>query len=462
MGYIEPVLSMRTAVEGAILTGYASAITHPVCTSGNCNWKLYSTLGVCSSCYDITDTLIKTSNCSTGSVDMSGCTYVLQNGTNSDTIVEPLRNGYANASGGMSISTSTMFEKNTSIIGLISLFLARDPRAMKPKLYATSCTLDFCIKKIDSSVVDGSLTENVLSIYANGSLTVDNVPSTPSPASTSPSPVLQEPPTGYAVEPFPMELPPPDIGHVVDPFPLEVPAPDMGAGLGNGPTVDLTPLEVREMADDERNMQLVLNDSAHSDCVTISGTTLSAFHSYLSSLFNGTAISLPGGLLVKASTAAYSNDIIGALFIAQNTSQSHSTPINPLPGLEALMKVVATSMTNNIRNNGNGTGSALGKVWITTSIVHVRWIWLTVPLLLNLAAFVFIVATMRHSQASQTPIWKSSAIAPILHGLSADHHATLSNGTIVTEMETAAENMKISFRPSDDGWRFASETKTMR
>jgi hypothetical protein len=50
---------MLGATYTGIFSGNNSFLVTPQCPSGNCTWEdTYTTLGVCSQCYDITDELV--------------------------------------------------------------------------------------------------------------------------------------------------------------------------------------------------------------------------------------------------------------------------------------------------------------------------------------------------------------------------------------------------------------------
>ncbi|CAG8045873.1 unnamed protein product [Penicillium olsonii] len=61
--------------------------------------------------------------------------------------------------------------------------------------------------------------------------------------------------------------------------------------------------------------------------------------------------------------------------------------------------------------------SANGTVQVTKVFVHVRWPWLILPGCLIVFGSIFLVITIAVSSKSRAPLWKSSALVPYYHGL---------------------------------------------
>ncbi|KAK5958482.1 hypothetical protein OHC33_000325 [Knufia fluminis] len=99
---------------------------------------------------------------------------------------------------------------------------------------------------------------------------------------------------------------------------------------------------------------------------------------------------------------------------------------------------------------------ALDESWETVSgqaismlpFVTVRWYWLTLPALLNLLVLLFLVLTMIATREQKAPLWKSSTLALLFHGLE-DDEIRISNAETVSEMNQAAEHTTVRLRRSD-------------
>lgn len=84
-------------------------------------------------------------------------------------------------------------------------------------------------------------------------------------------------------------------------------------------------------------------------------------------------------------------------------------------GFEKIMENIAASLTKFGLQNANH--SINGDVQITKVFVSVRWPWIILPALLVLVGTIFFAATIAVSKKSDLPLWKSSALAAYYHGL---------------------------------------------
>ncbi|KAJ9613578.1 hypothetical protein H2200_003520 [Cladophialophora chaetospira] len=100
-----------------------------------------------------------------------------------------------------------------------------------------------------------------------------------------------------------------------------------------------------------------------------------------------------------------------------NVMSSYSTIQNL--GFETVMSNIAAALTAmGIKDpSANDVTGSLGTV---ETVVHVRWEWLALPAFLVIGATLFLVLTIIVSSRSTTPIWKSSVNALLYHGLEED------------------------------------------
>ena len=122
--------------------------------------------------------------------------------------------------------------------------------------------------------------------------------------------------------------------------------------------------------------------------ITITGDVVAAFRLYLGQILNGTVSFNSAGETLEVDigippissedqVGAANPNVIQAIFQAMNDTSVISdgeNPTNPLHSLDALLHRVANSITAAIRNNGTGTGPAVGSTWQNTVTIHVRWI----------------------------------------------------------------------------------------
>ena len=78
-----------------------------------------------------------------------------------------------------------------------------------------------------------------------------------------------------------------------------------------------------------------------------------------------------------------------------------------------LMNDLATSMTVAFRSF-SGAEPVAGTVLSDESYVHVRWVFMTVPVAVVLLTGLFLVATSLWTTVSKTKVWKSSALCSFM------------------------------------------------
>ncbi|KAK5227324.1 hypothetical protein LTR72_003314 [Exophiala xenobiotica] len=85
-------------------------------------------------------------------------------------------------------------------------------------------------------------------------------------------------------------------------------------------------------------------------------------------------------------------------------------------GLEAVMSSIAASLTQ-MGLEDPSSNDILGKLGTVEAVVHVRWEWLALPGFLMVGVALFLVVTVILNNRSKTPVWKSSTNALLYHGL---------------------------------------------
>ncbi|KAI1378606.1 hypothetical protein F4677DRAFT_372677 [Hypoxylon crocopeplum] len=119
-------------------------------------------------------------------------------------------------------------------------------------------------------------------------------------------------------------------------------------------------------------------------------------------------------------------------------------------GLDMLMRDTATSMTVAFRGFVGGE-AVHGRATTAESYVYVRWGFAVLPILVVAGAALFLGAAMHCTQKSGTEPWKSSALAPLLHGLGADTRAQFGQAGNLSEQKRQAKGVKVQLGKSDDG-----------
>jgi hypothetical protein len=103
--------------------------------------------------------------------------------------------------------------------------------------------------------------------------------------------------------------------------------------------------------------------------------------------------------------------------------------VNPwMPPFNATQWIasIARAMTVAVRRTGNFQDKThdqvFGQAWDARTMIHVKWVWITLPLLLLFTALIFLVATILRSSKEENAvgIWKTSALAVLFNGLGQD------------------------------------------
>ena len=161
-------------------------------------------------------------------------------------------------------------------------------------------------------------------------------------------------------------------------------------------------------------------------------------------------ISTPEGLAFN--TSQYADDWQDAIWynadyadIRYGELTSSNYPRLYSMGIETFTSNLAQALSNQLRDYGwsNITGSTISML----PQVEVRWYWLTLPALLNLASAIFLGLTIYTTHKHKTPLWKTSLVASLFHGLEPD----LQDGptdTRVSQMDLASKELKVRLKRS--------------
>jgi hypothetical protein len=95
------------------------------------------------------------------------------------------------------------------------------------------------------------------------------------------------------------------------------------------------------------------------------------------------------------------------------------TAMRPPSNVSTSVEKLATALTNVMRSNPNTTEPVFGTGSFEVYI-HVRYGWLALPLVIVVATFGFLVATIGQASKAKAGIWKTSSLATLMHGLSWD------------------------------------------
>jgi hypothetical protein len=117
--------------------------------------------------------------------------------------------------------------------------------------------------------------------------------------------------------------------------------------------------------------------------------------------------------------------------------------------LEERLQNVAISLTNYGLETTNET--ARGRAYAEESYVEVRWWWILLPTLLQLSTLILFITTVVYSHHNSIPIWKSSILAIIYHGVEGLDGKKYQAAERLSGMNTIARVDKMRFSRSADG-----------
>ncbi|OAP61930.1 hypothetical protein AYL99_04133 [Fonsecaea erecta] len=111
---------------------------------------------------------------------------------------------------------------------------------------------------------------------------------------------------------------------------------------------------------------------------------------------------------------------------------------------------VATALTF-LSHQASYFNTVSGTVFTNKTYVAVRWVWLSLPLGLNVLGLIFLLITAVYTKRNKVPLWKSSAFALLYHGLEAHLVDDEKTYETTSDMEKAASTTEVSLMVSGPG-----------
>ncbi|KAK5046366.1 hypothetical protein LTR84_008167 [Exophiala bonariae] len=367
------------------------------CPSGNCTWPELTTLGVCSQCFNVTDSLEEScgktdieyiapngdgNSNSTASVPY--CNYTLPNGLqlhgiSNDMVIAIQNSGNWN--------NSIHFSDSNNTIGVLSsikstwtslpaqwdflnsgMVFATAPDAWT----ATECALSYCVQKYNTSVERGALTEKLLDTYFDSYIDADR--------------------------------------------------PD---------TIVFHPTPSWTNTSEEGNSNIYVAGA------------IAGFREFFNKQFTGqqnkSQYSITSG---NSDFAIISNDMEFSNFTD-------------------LFASIAKSVTDNMRSSPYAESRAEeGMTWTSTGVsfqdrphVQVRWAWIAFPSTLLGLALILLLGTIVTSAREKTLLWKGNSLAAFAHPLAGNVRDKISGISGPRDMALKAEKLQVQWLKTDRGFR---------
>lgn len=420
--------SMQAAIYMGLLSPPAnsSATVAAGCQTGNCTFAhdggaTFSTLAMCQSCIDISDTIAYNTSDMYAQRPAS-----IPSGAQID---------------GLYVMFASM-ENSASFPDSVFSFEALMSHGLDPGNntddFAVACGMVPCLKTFGANVTDNAYREVeissddlVWSYHAGFTLAVNRTLRNGTWESCAPTPHNTTSNT-LRINTTSMGL----LGQVSDD----------GVEHSVSPTIDLQDASVAAVS-------LWYPD----DCVWWLGTLLAdATSEYLSGFFDNKTLDTP----YWSRGASSAQGDLWLLNLYRNGTATMDT-------VGAYMDGLVWSMTANIRQTSGDSGSlgaATGQMQAVESCLEVRWAWLSLPASLLGLEVAFLAAIMIYSRSNKEwhGDWKGSSLALLFHGL--EYHAAASREKEVAavgahepcdknDMLKVAEGMKVQLRKGERNWR---------
>jgi hypothetical protein len=383
-GFFAANLTMKAAAYAGVVSPLDSTFNMTSsCPSGNCTWPPFQTLGVCSSCTNLTDQIKEVFIAPEFFNGAGPANFYLPNGSNLTTQETLSSDGmtYMNVSttarmysqtyrtvddftfNNMSIAYA---DRGSLIIDLLALRLRGLSNSGENITVAHECMLQYCVKTISAVQRTGELVETEHDSWTNNS----------EAARKFYLGYLQTDPTAW----IPLYF-------------LQPPGQERVFRVGHAAQVQMT--------------------------------------SWLSSQFSGTASRQPPN-----AGKFFGSDQIQGIDAAFDQDET---------GLEQVMANVANAMTTALRMSSNEM--AQGVVFVSEVYISIQWAWITLPLLLYALAVGFVVSVAwrcgHNTEGVKVHVWKNSLLAALFHGL--DHDLLVKVGDLNEQklIDEAAKDLRV-------------------
>ena len=143
---------------------------------------------------------------------------------------------------------------------------------------------------------------------------------------------------------------------------------------------------------------------------------------------------------------------------------------NTLSSINSTMASIANSLTLVMRSTAPQgdtyyNAPAIGIAYRTEVCVQVLWEWLSLPVFLAIMAVLFFIFTLvaargrRRGSSEKRNDWKTSIVALLFHGLDGRARERLGVLNYSSEMEKSAERLVVQLQCGSEGWQFVEIEK---
>ena len=469
-------ISLDFQAQAAILFGLSTTLKNvnqqlkTTCSSGNCTWPAYRTLGTCSKCNDVTDQISRSQkvdfpmkwyfptvgNYAVSSGPTNLTTYSLPNGLaldnknpNQERTVQStpvLMTARSNVAPSQSVSfkdattliwsAATLYVPNSSY-AIDGFGQWIDPTASNVR--ATECAIYLCIKEYTSQILNGQLIESYTDIAstrdaASWQVFFNN--------------------EGEAAD---------TVGYIYS----DGVSPAVDALYTNTtylPRSDLSISAPRNASNLDGNNLTIVNATQEA---------IYALSAYIVNLFTSTTLtnaSLPSPaenfsctLNSTSIPCGRLNNVTGMVILSEPLSSSNMTLFDP-PAItplydsklgnqtfDSVFATLAESITNAMRGPTTNFSTISGQLGTSHTLLRVRWPWIALPLLCMIISASFLLFSIYEAHIDSTPLWKSGGLAYLAHGLDAQSRDKVKQAELSSEIDAVAEELKVRLARDEEG-----------
>lgn len=111
------------------------------------------------------------------------------------------------------------------------------------------------------------------------------------------------------------------------------------------------------------------------------------------------------------------------------------------------LAIVSRAMTDNLKSRPLHTSPVVGVAWEMKRFVQIRWVWISLPIASLVFSLILICATILEGRTTHAPIWKSSSLATLIHGLTEETRALVDPRQSLSQTEATSEKLRVKLSP---------------
>jgi hypothetical protein len=168
--------------------------------------------------------------------------------------------------------------------------------------------------------------------------------------------------------------------------------------------------------------------------------------------FLGSTSQYLSSLLPSNASSGNDSRIMGQVYSRKGGIQYSDPIMQPLyesPDLNGTFEQLALSMTNRFRTSS--TNITQGTLQQLTTIVHIRWGFLILPLGVVVGGCIFMFASMIETRRLKIQPWKSSELASLVYGLNDRTRLQLRRACAGADMDKEAVRIRVQLLDSPNG-----------